>query len=165
MQVVTPKIKIKVLTTKKTEQGSSGGGNSKSPMKATMMVHTVEPPPFLDISLPSATVLNYFINLLLYIPSLVHLRPRTTIHNVEEEDLTQMAVKDSFLLWTHVLVLIGGSVTPVLHLMTDEALSSLGLDMLRTNKSCNPLQLCNQTCCADRDRDEGHTNEACDEPL
>ena len=84
---------------------------------------------------------------------------------VEEEDLTQMAVKDSFLLWTHVLVLIGGSVTPVLHLMTDEALSSLGLDMLRTNKSCNPLQLCNQTCCADRDRDEGHTNEACDEPL
>ena len=84
----------------------------------------------------------------------------------EEEDLTQMAVKDSFLLWTHVLVLIGGSVTPVLHLMTDEALSSLGLDMLRTNKSCNPLQLCNQTCCAtSQGRGDGYKNEACDEPL
>ena len=132
-----------------------------------MMVHTVEPPPFLDISLPSATVLNYFINLLLYIPSLVHLRPRTTTSAVmEQEDLTELAIKDSFLLWTHVLVLIGGSVTPVLHLMTDEALSSLGLDMIRTNKSCNPLQLCKQKCAKNHGRqDEGHSNEMCDESL
>ncbi len=42
----------------------------------SLLVHTVEPPPFLDISLPSASLLNYFINLLLFIPSLVHLRPK-----------------------------------------------------------------------------------------
>ena len=83
----------------------------------------------------------------------------------QQEDIAEMAIKDSFLLWTHVLVLIGGSVTPVLHLMTDEALSSLGLDMLRTNKSCNPLQLCHQTCAANQGQDEGHANETCDEPL
>ena len=70
----------------------------------------------------------------------------------QQEDIAEMAIKDSFLLWTHVLVLIGGSVTPVLHLMTDEALSSLGLDMLRTNKSCNPLQLCHQTCATNQGR-------------
>ena len=73
----------------------------------------------------------------------------------QQEDIAEMAIKDSFLLWTHVLVLIGGSVTPVLHLMTDEALSSLGLDMLRTNKSCNPLQLCHQTCAANKAKMKG----------
>ena len=94
----------------------------------------------------------------------MNLAKQNIVQLVEQEDLTQMAVKDSFLLWTHVLVLIGGSVTPVLHLMTDEALSSLGLDLLRSNKSCNPLQLCNQTCFS-ASQDEGHSNDACDESL
>ena len=128
---------------------------SIGPKKATMMVHTVDPPPFLDISLPSATVLNYFINLLLYIPSLVHLRPR-------EDSLT--IFKDSFLLWTHVLVLIGGSVTPVLHLMTDEALSSLGLELLRRKSSLlNCCKLCQNA--PQENQGQGHVNQNCDEAL
>ena len=43
--------------------------------KATVMVHTVDPPPLLDLSLPSANVLSFLINLLLYVPAFVHLRP------------------------------------------------------------------------------------------
>ena len=39
------------------------------------MVHTVDPPPLLDLSLPSANVLSFLINLLLYVPAFVHLRP------------------------------------------------------------------------------------------
>ena len=114
------------------------------------MVHTLDPPPFLDLSLPSATMLNYFINLLLFIPVLVHLRP------TEQPYLT---LPDSFLLWTQVLVLVGGSVTPVLHLMTDEAVSNLGLDMVRRNSwSFRPVS-------KSRERDEGHINEVCDESL
>ena len=73
-----------------------------------------------------------------------------------------MAIKDSFLLWTHVLVLIGGSVTPVLHLMTDEALSSLGLDLARKKsaKSCFSW-LFSGSCQKTHSIDEGHVNEAC----
>ena len=117
------------------------------------MVHTLDPPPFLDLSLPSATILNYLIHLLLFIPSLVHLKPNA-------EPYLYPVMPDSFLLWTQVLVLVGGSVTPVLHLMTDEAVSSLGLDMMRRNtrhfrfKRKDP-----------RERDEGHINESYDESL
>lgn len=133
--------------------------NSKSHAnKATMMVHTVDPPPFLDISLPSATVLNFFINVLLFIPSLVHLRPRT-------DQSHESPIKDSFMLWTHVLVLIAGSVTPVLHLMTDEALSSLGLDLLQ-NRSKNLACCCPKFFTAGKQsQDQGHDNEACDVSL
>ena len=114
------------------------------------MVHTLDPPPFLDLSLPSATMLNYFINLLLFIPVLVHLRPSESY----------LALPDSFLLWTQVLVLVGGSVTPVLHLMTDEAVSNLGLDMVRRNAWNFRFSMSKS-----RERDEGHINEVCDESL
>lgn len=72
------------------------------------------------------------------------------------------------MLWTHVLVLIAGSVTPVLHLMTDEALSSLGLDLLHRrshNLCCCPAAICDKFCARQR-QDQGHDNEACsDESL
>ena len=123
---------------------STTEGHSKV---AHLMVHTLDPPPFLDLSLPSATLLNYLINLLLFIPSLVHLRPSPEPYL-------------SFLLWTQVLVLVGGSVTPVLHLMTDEAVSSLGLDMMRRNSRYFHLKPKNH-----RERDEGHINESYDESL
>ena len=58
--------------------------NSSTRPKATVMVHTVDPPPLLDLSLPSANILSFLINLLLYVPALVHLRPLPShIHSID----------------------------------------------------------------------------------
>ena len=66
-----------------------------------------------------------------------------------------LASSDTFLLWSYVLILIGGSVTPVLHLMTDEAVSSLGLGILRKKNCLKKIRWLKNTGTSD---DPGHTN-------
>ena len=141
-------------------QKKASSGLTGSPTTAfVMMVHTVDPPPFLDLSLKTANLLNFAMNVLLYLPCVVHMRPLA----FEAEKATvkaEMAANDAFLLWTYVLILIGGSVTPVLHLMTDEALSSLGLDIVRKKARFwghqRPIGLV---------QGQGHINETCNDTL
>jgi len=132
--------------------GREAKQTSSTRPKATVMVHTVDPPPLLDLSLPSANVLSFLINLLLYVPAFVHLRPLPSHMDSIDRDL---ASSDTFLLWSYVLILIGGSVTPVLHLMTDEAVSSLGLGILRKKNCLKKIRWLKNTGASD---DPGHTN-------
>ena len=75
--------------------------------------------------------------------------------------LEDLATSDTFLLWSYVLILIGGSVTPVLHLMTDEAVSSLGLDILRKKNCCMKMSWLRNTT-SDRPGQE-YNNDICND--
>ena len=58
--------------------------------------------------------------------------------------------------------MIGGSVTPVLHLMTDEAVSSLGLDILR-KKNCCKMNWLSKNTSGNGSTGQEYTNEACND--
>ena len=101
----------------------------------TMLVQTVDPPPFLNLSLPSVALLNFCVNLVLFMPILIHLYPHHS-HGVNDNnnvigDPFVEARLDILLMWGHLLVLASAAFNPVMHLMSDEALSGLGLDLIR----------------------------------
>jgi hypothetical protein len=161
----TPQVKTSSFHSAKSAGCSvktTSGSSEAQPVSnaATIIVQTVDPPPILDLSLPTTSILNFVINLLLYLPCLVHMKP---VSQLPEFELT-----DSFLLWCHVLLLIGGAVSPVLHLMSDEALSSLGLDLIRSKQCPTNLAFFGRKKEGSKSASEGlrgFENEAFDEAL
>ena len=109
---------------------------------STMIVKTVPPTP-LDVSTLLSCKINYIVVLMLLIPSLIYskptrviltdsnylqdilYRPSGRISQITHHDIITMA-------WTHFLVAIAGAFTPVLHLLCDDWISTLGLESLRS---------------------------------
>ena len=109
---------------------------------STMIVKTIPPTP-LDVSTLLSCKINFIVVLLLLIPSIIYsipnqfviahsnylqdilYRPSGRISQFSHHDIITMA-------WTHFLVAIAGAFTPVLHLLCDDWISTLGLEALRS---------------------------------
>ena len=118
---------------------------------STMIVKTIPPTP-LDVSTLLSCKINFIVVLLLLIPSIIYsmpngfllahsnylqdilYRPSDRISQISHHDIITMA-------WTHFLVAIAGAFTPVLHLLCDDWISTLGLETLRS------LQFSPRVCC------------------
>ena len=116
-------------------------GSNESKKSTTMIMKSIQPTP-LDVSTLFSCQINYLVVLLLLIPSLIYSRPgfltsysgylQEIIHHYNEmisktthKDIVTMA-------WTHFLVAVAGAFTPVLHLLCDDWISTLGLETLRS---------------------------------
>ena len=114
----------------------------KSQRKTTTMVVKNIPPTPLDVSTLLSCKINYIVGLVLLIPSIMYskpslstsnstylqeilYRPTSRISQITQNDIITMA-------WTHFLVAIAGAFTPVLHLLCDDWISTLGLETLRS---------------------------------
>ena len=108
---------------------------------STMVVKSIPPTP-LDVSTIVSCKINYLVVLLLLIPSLIYSHPNFPTSNstylqdilykptermskVTHHDIVTMA-------WTHFLVAVAGAFTPVLLLLCDDWISTLGLETLRS---------------------------------
>ena len=108
---------------------------------STMVVKSIPPTP-LDVSTIVSCKIDYLVVLLLLIPSLIYSRPNFPTSNstylqdilykpaermskVTHHDIVTMA-------WTHFLVAVAGAFTPVLLLLCDDWISTLGLETLRS---------------------------------
>jgi len=125
-----------------------GSGNvanhPKRRYKATLIIRTVEPTP-LDLSHSKESILNFIGSVLLTLPALLHYSNYFGEVPLREEDNTvssmsmmESSFKDErWISLTHLLVIINGAFAPVLHLLSDDVLCGLGLEML--NKVCDSL--------------------------
>ena len=108
--------------------------------KATLVIRSVEPTP-LDLSHSKEAMLNYIACILLTLPALLHYSHYFGEIAVPADDnlqtLMEASLKDRYVLWTHLLVLINGAFAPVLHLLSDDVLCGFGLEIL--NKICDTL--------------------------
>ena len=113
---------------------------SKRRYKATLIIRTVEPTP-LDLSHSKEALLNYVACLVLTLPALLHYSHYFgTVPEVEDGSLQGMmeaSLKDRWLSWTHLFILLNGAYAPVLHLLSDDVLCGLGLEML--NNICDSI--------------------------
>ena len=114
---------------------------NKQRKTSTMIVKSIPPTP-LDVSTLLSCKINYLVVLFLLIPSLIYSQPSLLSYNstymqeilygpvgrissTTQHDIITMA-------WTHFLVAIAGAFTPVLHLLCDDWVSTLGLETLRS---------------------------------
>jgi hypothetical protein len=108
---------------------------------STMVVKNIPPTP-LDVSTLLSCKINFIVVFVLLIPSLMYSRPSFSTSNsiylremlyrptgrisqITQNDIVTMA-------WTYFLVAIAGAFTPVLHLLCDDWISTLGLETLRS---------------------------------
>lgn len=117
--------------------GSSGAGKvlnrltGSDASAATMVVRTVDPPTFLDIPPSVASLINFFVTMLLCLPVFFHLKPAYHQSSSSLAEMVLLAESDTLLPWGYLLVVVSGAFTPVVHLMCDEALSGLGLELIK----------------------------------
>ena len=107
----------------------------------TMVVKNIPPTP-LDVSTLLSCKINYIVVFVLLIPSLMYSRPRfSTSNSIYLQEMlyrptgriSQMTQNDIVTMaWTYFLVAIAGAFTPVLHLLCDDWISTLGLETLRS---------------------------------
>ena len=106
-----------------------------------MIVRTIQPTP-LDVSTYASCKINYLVVLALLTPCLIYSCPMYRQKESYFPQLIQHMVIDgssvgtlneiTAMAWTHVLVAVAGAFTPVLHLLCDDWISSLGLETLRS---------------------------------
>ena len=86
-------------------------------------------------------MLNYFACIILTLPALLHYSHYFGEIAVPADDnlqtLMEVSLKDRYVLWTHLLVLVNGAFAPVLHLLSDDVLCGFGLEIL--NKICDSI--------------------------
>ena len=116
-------------------------GSNGSKKSTTMIMKSIQPTP-LDVSTLFSCQINYLVVLLLLIPSLIYSRPgflisysgylQEIIHH-SNEMISKTTHKDIVTMaWTHFFVAVAGAFTPVLHLLCDDWISTLGLETLRS---------------------------------
>merc|ERR1711997_331344 len=116
-------------------------GSNGSKKSTTMIMKSIQPTP-LDVSTLFSCQINFWVVLLLLIPSLIYSRPgflisysgylQEIIHH-SNEMISKTTHKDIVTMaWTHFLVAVAGAFTPVLHLLCDDWISTLGLEALRS---------------------------------
>ena len=90
-----------------------------------------------------ASFINFLVVLLLHLPAIAHNSLSLTEGDIradlaaflasdEDEVILKRAEADQRLAWTCLLVLLSGAFTPVLHLLTDDVISGLGLELFRS---------------------------------
>ena len=129
-------------------------GSNESKKSTTMIMKSIQPTP-LDVSTLFSCQINYLVVLLLLVPSLIYSRPgflisysgylQEIIHH-SNEMISKTTHKDIVTMaWTHFLVAVAGAFTPVLHLLCDDWISTLGLETLRSFHMRNKSDQCNST--------------------
>ena len=107
---------------------------------STMVVRGLPPTP-LVVSTLSSCKINYLVVLLFLAPSILYSCPNLVIppHSRYLQEMLYKATQSSIarndiilMAWTHFLVAVAGAFTPVLHLLCDDWISSLGLETLRS---------------------------------
>ena len=125
------------LSSQSTTQNKNSADQPVNQQMTTMLVQTVDPPPCLSLSLTSVALLNFVANLIMFLPMLIHMYP----HHEDQNEPFLRARSDVALSWSHLLVLASSAFNPVMNLMSDEALSSLGLDLIRKSTSVSTFSL------------------------
>ena len=129
-------------------------GSNESKKSTTMIMKSIQPTP-LDVSTLFSCQINFLVVLLLLIPSLIYSRPgflisysgylQEIIHH-SNEMISKTTHKDIVTMaWTHFLVAVAGAFTPVLHLLCDDWISTLGLETLRSFHLRRKCDQCNST--------------------
>lgn len=99
---------------------------------------TVEPTP-LDLSHSNESLINFVACLVLTLPTLMHysryVGETPAAANDSLQSLMEASLRDKWVPWAHLAVLVNGAFAPVLHLLSDDVLCGLGLEIL--NKICD----------------------------
>lgn len=110
-----------------------------------------------------ASFINFLAVLLLHLPAVAHNSLSLTQGDIradlaaflasdEDEVILRRAEADQRLAWTCLLVLLSGAFTPVLHLLTDDVISGLGLELFRSLGRKRPTSASSGSGCFWRNR-------------
>ena len=120
--------------------GNGASQHQKRRYKATLIIRTVEPTP-LDLSHSKESLLNFVACVVLTLPTLLHYSGYAgevpTANDDSIQSLMEASLRDRWVPWAHLAVLVNGAFAPVLHLLSDDVLCGLGLEIL--NKICDSV--------------------------